>query len=176
MLVSFDIVNMFPSIDNINGINTVTKALQSRSIQTPSTDCIVEGLKICLFNNNSVFANTNLLQTNGTATGAPNSCSYADMAVSPIDDEVFKAMETTFQEMKYFGRYRLSIWVGTLERLQEFHEFLNSLNCDLKFTMEVGDNELCFLDAKITIVEGKLQTTVYSKPTKRCGITLKEIM
>ena len=42
---------------------------------------------------------------------------------------------------------------------------MNSLNNDLKFTMEIGGKEICFLDVKITIVENKLQTTVYSKPT-----------
>ena len=40
----------------------------------------MEGLKICLLNNDSHFANTHLLQTNGTATGAPNLCSFFDVA------------------------------------------------------------------------------------------------
>ena len=31
--------------------------------------------------------------------------------------------------------------------------------------MEIGDQELCFLDVKISIVGNKLETTVYSKPT-----------
>lgn len=168
MLVSFDIINMFPSIDNVNGINAVTKALQKRLDESPSTECIVEGLKICLFNNNSVFANINLLQTNGTATGAPNSCSYADIAVSSIDEEVFKAMEGDFHEMKYFGRYRddcFVVWEGSKNRLNDFFTFINSLSNDLKFTMEVGDKELCFLDVKLSIIGNKIETTVYSKPT-----------
>ena len=75
LLVSFDIVNMFPCIDNKNGIKAVKRILQTRSINKPSVNCILEGLEICLSHNNSVFANENLLQTNGTATGAPNSCS-----------------------------------------------------------------------------------------------------
>ena len=83
--VSFDIVNMFPSIDNERGIEAVKSLLNSRTINNPSTECIIEGLKLCLYNNNSVFANEHLLQTNGTATGAPNSCSYADIAVASLD-------------------------------------------------------------------------------------------
>ena len=38
--------------------------------------------EICLLNNNSAFANIHLLKTNDTATGAPNSCSYSDIAIS----------------------------------------------------------------------------------------------
>ena len=168
ILVSFDIVNMFPSIDNTNGIRAVTKALESRVNKTPSTECIIDGLKLCLFNNNSVFANDNLLQTNGTATGAPNSCSYADMAVAPIDDAIFERMGSTFKELLYYGRYRddcLALWCGTKEKLNEFFNFINSLNDDLKFTMEIGEDQLCFLDLKITLNNNILSTTVYSKPT-----------
>ena len=77
-------------------------------------------------------------------------------------------MNSTYTELRYFGRYRddcLSLWIGTRERLEGFFTFLNSLNDDLKFTMEVGGNELCFLDVKLSIVNGKIETSVYSKPT-----------
>ena len=147
LLVSFDIVNMFPCIDNKNGIKAVKKFLQSRSVNKPSINCILEGLEICLYHNNSVFANENLLQTNGTATGAPNSCSYADIAVSSVDDAVFDKMTSTYPEMLYFGRYRddcLALWHGTEEKLDGFFTFLNTLNTDLKFTMEKGGKKLCF--------------------------------
>ena len=122
-----------------------------------------------MYHNNSVFANENLLQTNGTATGAPNSCSYADIAVSSVDDAVFDKMTSTYPEMLYFGRYRddcLALWHGTEEKLDGFFTFLNTLNTDLKFTMEKGGKKLCFLDLEITLTsENVLTTTVYSKPT-----------
>ena len=123
MLVSFDIVNMFPSIDNVKGMKAVRSALDSRSELKPSTDCIMEGLEICLYNNNSIFAGENLLQTNGTATGAPNSCSYADLAVYPIDRAVFNAINSNYTELLYFRRYRddcSSLWHGSEEKLNEF--------------------------------------------------------
>ena len=72
---------MYPSIDNDRGIAAVRDALEARANKSPSTDCIIEGLEICLKCNNSKFGSQNLLQLNGTATGAPNSCSYADLAV-----------------------------------------------------------------------------------------------
>ena len=74
----------------------VKTILESRSIKQPSTQCIIEGLELCLFNNNSIFANDNLLQT---ATGAPNSCSYADIAVSVVDDAVFEKMNSSYTEL-----------------------------------------------------------------------------
>ena len=76
--------------------------------------------------------------------------------------------ETAFPEILYFGRYRddcLVLWDGTDEKLQELYSFINTLNPDLKFTMEIGNQSICFLDLRISIAENKLTTTVYSKPT-----------
>ena len=123
VLVSFDIVNMFPSIDNLNRINAMKSFLDNRPIKKPPTECIIEGLNICLYNNNSIFGNENLLQMNGTATGAPNACSYADIAMSSIDNNVFEKMTSTYSEMLYYGRYRddcLTLWCGTIEKLNGF--------------------------------------------------------
>ena len=51
------------------------------------------------------------------------------------------------------------------QKLNELHAYINSLSDDLKFTMEISYNELCFLDLKITLKDNHLSTTVYSKPT-----------
>ena len=48
LLVSWDVVSMFPNIDNDLGITAVRKALASRSSKFPSTDCIAEAVEICL--------------------------------------------------------------------------------------------------------------------------------
>ena len=167
-LVSFDIINMFPSIDNTKGMAAVKEALNSRNTKMPSTECILEGLHICLFNNNSMFDKDHLIQTNGTATGAPNSCSYSDLAIYPLDRAVLNEKQNNFIELSFFGRYRddcFVVWNGTVERLNDFFTFLNSLDSDLQFTMEIGNKNLCFLDLKISVEDGKLFTTVYSKPT-----------
>ena len=70
--------------------------------------------------------------------------------------------------MRYFGRYRddcLALWTGPLQKLELFLMFLNSIDSNLQFTIEVGGNELCFLDLKLTLKDNKIHTTVYSKPT-----------
>ena len=95
ILVSFGIVNMYPSIDNDRGIAAVKNVLVTRANKPPSTHCIIEGLEICFKCNNSRFGSQNLLQLNGTAIGAPNSCFYADLAVFNIDKNVLQAKRNT---------------------------------------------------------------------------------
>ena len=161
ILVSFGIVNMYPSIDNDRGIAAVKNALVTRAKKLPSTHCIIEGLEICFKCNNSRFGSQNLLQLKGTATGAPNSCFYADLAVFNIDKNVLQAKRNTYQEKRYFGRYRddcLALWTGPLEKLELFLMFLNSLDSKLQFTIEIGGSELCFLDLKLTLTnKNKIQ-------------------
>ena len=82
ILVSFDIVNMYQI--------------------SPSTDCIIAGLEICLKCNNSRFGSQNLLQLNEPATGAPNSCSYADLDVFNIDKNVLQAKEKFNKKLDIF--------------------------------------------------------------------------
>ena len=47
-LVSFDIVNMFPSIDNVSGFKAVSEILENREADFPPAECILEALKLCL--------------------------------------------------------------------------------------------------------------------------------
>ena len=101
ILVSFDIMNMFPNISSEREMEAVCSSLDSRSSKKLSKECLKEGLKNCLLNNNS-----RLLQTNGTVTGAPNSCSYSDIAISHLDQTFNEKRAIQFQECFCFGRYR----------------------------------------------------------------------
>ena len=150
VLVSFDIVSIYLSIDNDTDMAAVWNALET------SANKFAER-----------YGSQNLLQSNNTATGAPNSCSYADLAVFNIDKNLLQAKRNTYQEMRYFDRYCdycLALSTGPLEKPELFLMILNSIDSNLQFTIEVGGIELYFLDLKLTLKEKKIQTTLYSKP------------
>ena len=88
LFVSFNIDNMFPSNDNNRGNAAVKSAFDSIINLSPSTECIIEVIEICLTNNNSTFTGQNLIQTNGTTVSGANSCSYLDLTIQPIDNAV----------------------------------------------------------------------------------------
>ena len=60
IIVPFDIVNMFPSIDNVKRMDAARLALNTRDSNKPSTECVLDGLEICLYNDNSIFDKNNL--------------------------------------------------------------------------------------------------------------------
>ena len=61
VLVSFDAVNMFPSIDNRSGLESVKNIFIANEFDMDSTQCIVEALEICLTCSNSKFNDQILL-------------------------------------------------------------------------------------------------------------------
>ena len=85
ILFSFDVINMFPSIDNKSGLEAVRSILELRKFKDPPTICVTEALELCLECNNSVFNNRNFLQVDGTAQGPHMSCSYSDIAMYKFD-------------------------------------------------------------------------------------------
>ena len=85
ILVSFDIVTMFPNIDIKSGLDAMKSVLLKKSTNTPPTECILEDLELCLTCNNSIFNNRNFLQTDGTVGGPYISCSYSDIAMPKFD-------------------------------------------------------------------------------------------
>ena len=126
LLVSFDIVNMFPSIDNKIGVEQVRKKLVqfSEKFDVP-VDCIIEALEICLYKNCSTYQGQYWLQTDGTAMGPKNSCSYADIVAECVDLRVLEA-KINFPELRSWFRFRddtFVLWRGTVERLNNFFTF-----------------------------------------------------
>ena len=63
VLLNFDVVNIFPNIDNKSGLLSVKEALTDSNFDVDSTQCIVDALEICLTCNNSTFNYQHFLQT-----------------------------------------------------------------------------------------------------------------
>ena len=156
---------MFPNIDNNLWLNEVREALEIRQVQSPPTDCLLEAVELCSLNNNSQFGNLNFLQCMGTAKGPKNACSYADLVMGEIDE-----LAKNRHEIKpmLLWRYRddiVDIWVHGLPKLLEFTDFINALYPTIKFELVYSQQTLNVLDVTMHLVDGFIQTDVYSKPT-----------
>ena len=165
LLVSWDVVAMFPNIDNKLGISAVRKALDSRSIKFPSTECIVEAIEICLQTNNCQFSGKNFVQKHGTAMGPKNACSYADLAMGLIDE---KAKTGGAVKPLLWWRYRddvFDVWIHGLPKLLEFTEYINSLYPTIKFEVVYSEHTLNVLDLTLHLQDGFIITDIYAKPT-----------
>ena len=174
VLVSFDAVIMFPSIDNRSGLESVKNILIADEFDMDCTQYIVEALEICLTCNNSKFNDHNFLQKDGTAQGPHMPCSYADIAMVKYD---FLANQFHLKP-KIWKRFRddiFTLWEHGVDTLPSFLDYLNGMDTTgkIKFTMEIAsENGLEFLGLKWKIAEGKIRVDVYAKPTNSFSSTL----
>ena len=169
VLFSFDIVNMFPSIDNVSDLEAVSEILENKETDFPPAESILEILELCLECNNTVFNEKFYLQEDGTAMGPYMSCSYSDIAMYRFD---LKALSYTSKVLcwKRFRYDIFAIWHHSLQELHKSFGFMNSIDTSgkIKFTMSIANKNsvLEFLDLSLHINEhNKICVDVYAKPT-----------
>ena len=162
---------MFPNIDTKLSLKAVRKALNSRSEKSPSTHCILSAVELCLKCNNSHFDGKHYTQTEGTAMGPKNSCSYADIAMMDVDFEAMNKGPYTPEFWPHFRDDCFDIWTHGEHALTEFTMFLDTISSklDMKtklfFKENYSDQKINFLDTTIYLQDGKLEFDVYSKAT-----------
>ena len=63
----------------------------------------------------------------------------------------------------------LIFWTGTVEKFEEFMKKINNLHPTIKFTAsyKYEERSTSFLDMEVKIVEGKIVTDLYRKPTDK---------
>ena len=76
------------------------------------------------------------------------------------------------QSKKYFIWLRyiddiFFIWTHDEQELERFLKDLNNVTPNLSFTHKASKNCILFLDLKVKLIDGKLNTDLYMKPTDR---------
>jgi len=91
--------------------------------------------------------------------------SYANLFVSYITNQSFNQYNGSKPEL--YGRY-IDDCIGATssnrERLNQFITAVNSFHPSLKYTCEISDSSLAFLDIKVYIEGNGLCTSVHYKP------------
>ena len=75
VLVSFDMVSMFPNIDSKSGLKSVKDVLLDNNFNA---------LEICLICNDAKLIHQSFLQKDGVAQGPHMCCFYANIALAKI--------------------------------------------------------------------------------------------
>ena len=144
--------------------------LNVREKLSPSTECLLEAIKITLQCNNSTFNKKHYRQNRGTAMGPHNACSYADLAMTVIDIKVLDVNKRPNDVLfpLDWSRFRddwFSIWFESVPALLNFTEWLNSLSNSIKFTVKYNEVYLEVLDTSLFIINGRIESKVYFKTT-----------
>ena len=87
-----------------------------------------------------------------------------------MDEVEQKFLETQSKKPLIWLRYIddiFFIWTHGEQELERFLKDLNNFTPNLSFTHEASKNCIPFLDLKVKLIDGKLETDLYMKPTDR---------
>ena len=106
-------------------------------------------------------------QISGTAIGTKCTPTYACIYMDKMEGEFLEKQEyKPFTWLRYIDDI-FFIWTHSEDKLKTFLENLNQFHPNIKFTHESSRESIPFLDLRVKLSQGKLETDLHIKPTDR---------
>ena len=165
ILVTADVVGLYPSIPHELGLKALEEALEKRDSIQISTSDLVKMAKFVLQNNYFEFNGETKQQISGTAIGTKFAPPYACIFMDQVESKFLKTQ--THQPLVRF-RYKddiLFIWTHRRDKLEQFLVDLNKFHLLIKLTHQSTRKNVTVLDVDITFLNGKVITDLHIKAT-----------
>ena len=177
IMVSYDVTSLYTNMQFKELLTAVSKAYSEFNkgefkIPSPPTEDLLWLLQTILENNVFEFNSKRYKQIIGCAMGSKCSPEVCDIRMYEVTSEILNKFPFQ-QNIVYHGRYRddgFIIYQGEMDEIHQFFQIANSHHPLLKFTYEISDKEMNFLD--ITLFKGErfelkgiLDVKTFIKPT-----------
>ena len=161
LIFTMDIKSLYTVIPNDEGLRAHKHFFDHRTVKEPSSETLLRLNELVLTLNCFSFGGNYYKQTNGMAMGTKMGPSYANLFVGFIEHQFFSQYHGPKPELN--GRY-IDDCIGTTsttrEELTQCITAVNSFHPAIKYTWEISDSSLAFLDIKISIEGNGLSTSV----------------
>ena len=165
ILVTADVVGLYPSIPHQAGINALKEALDKRPLKKIPTDDLIKMAEFVLSNNFFEFNSDTFQQISGTAIGTKFAPPYACIYMDQVEQ---KFLATQINQPLIWLRYIddiFFIWTHGEKELEKFMSSFNSFTPNLKFTYGSSKKDISFSDPKVSLSKDKLSADLHIKPT-----------
>ena len=166
IIFTMDITSLYTVIPNNEGLQALKYFFNQRPIKKPSSETLLRLAELVLTLNCFSFGDNYYKQINGVAMGTKMGPSYANLFVGFIENKFFSNYHGPKPDL--YKRYIDDCVGATSSSKEELNLFINSVNSfhpALKYTWEISENSLAFLDIKLSINDNGLSTSVHYKPT-----------
>ena len=177
-LVTWDIKSLYTSIRHDLFYTAVEYWLNKLGDKLPllsrfKRDFVMEALKIILEYNYFLINKTFWHQIMGTAMGTPAAVVGANLVVAYVEVKMFRMLPQLYPMdfveflIKSFFRFLDDLiheWLDNYN-IDDLYELMNSLDRDLKYTLDDPSSIANYLDLTITASDKKLIFDIYHKPT-----------
>ena len=140
--VSFDAVSMYPNISLEHGLRAIRRKLLNRTTNVPSTECIVDAVKLCRTCSNIQFKNKHHVPIKGCNQGPKDACDNTDIAMDEVDDLLINFKFNILSILEY-GRQHddtFTPWSHGLDNLMTFKQgsddFIADIYPTIRFTIK----------------------------------------
>lgn len=165
-LFTMDVCSLYTSLPHDLCMEALEYYLNTRHNQSPSTTTLLRLIDLVLTTNTFQFNGEHYKQLKGIAIGAIIGPSVACLTVGYIEKNMLFDCNTV--QPVLFKRYIddiLGIFVGSKEDLELFINHISNYHESLKFTSEISNVSVNFLDLKLTIQNDRISTTIHYKET-----------
>ena len=165
-LFTMDVKALYTSIPHSDGLQAIRHFVEHHPTPDVSPTAIVRLTELVLTLNSFEFNGCFFDQISGVAMGTKMGPSYANLFMGFLESKLHSQYTGPIPFL--FKRYIddcLGITSMPMTDILSFIEFMNNLHPSIKFTHEISSSTVDFLDIKISIISGTIQTSVYYKPT-----------
>ena len=93
--------------------------------------------------------------------------SYANLFLAKFETDAFsRAPYQPHTWWRYIDDIFM-IWTHSVDDLQTFTTYLNNIHPTIKFTSNYSFTSIPFLDVNVSLINGKITTDLYTKPTDK---------
>ena len=164
-LCTVDVTALYTNIPHKDGIKRVLRFMEQHQATQTELTLVRYLLKLILRMNYFEFNNQTYLQVSGTAMGTRCAPNYAIIFMGDLEQEFLDRCEKKPRVWYRFIDDIFMIWNHGRQDLDTFLEELNEHHSTIKFTIDISEYGLAFLDTFIYKEDGILKTRVYHKPT-----------
>ena len=155
LLCTVDVVGLYPSIPQGEGLEAIREALDSRENPGVATDTLVGLASLVLENNYFEFNDRLHRQKLGTAIGTKFAPAYANLFMTRLEERLLDATADKPLVWMRFIDDVFFIWTHGEGTLKSFINHLNSSHETIKFTSEQSRDSISFLDVRVSMREGE---------------------
>ena len=151
VLVSMDVISLYTNIPHEQGVKIVCHAYEDfYGDKAPiPTKYVREVLYLILTENSFQFCGSNYLQTHGTAMGTKMAVPFANIFMAGIDKQILSQSCIKPLSWKKYIDDVFSLWNTSQNKIESFVEKANNFHSTIKFSAEVSETEITFLDTKV---------------------------
>ena len=143
-----DVTSLYTNIPQEEGIEIVCRTYETfygNELPIP-THFLRETLRLILKENSFHFKGKNYLQTHGTAMETKMAVSFANIFMAEVETDIINQSPNKPLIWKRYIDDIFCLWNTNKEAIHNFTKLANSFHPTIKFTAEISDTEIKFLD------------------------------